>query len=127
LENLTKNKKKEKKMTHSGGQDVKLFCVCERARTLRCDCGERTPLQPETFFEKIYTKKRREIPRLPLSFSLHTQVCVCVAAVCVEREGRAALEVGEAAAAAVVAGGTTSGGTVLEKGRRVVWCVLRLV
>ena len=112
-------------MTHSGGQDVKLFCVCERARALRCDCGERTPLQPETFLKKFI--KKEENPRLPLSFSLHTHVCMCVAAVCVEREGRAALEVGEAAAAAVVAGGTTSGGTVLEKGRRVVWCVLRLV
>lgn len=70
-----------------------LVCVCERARALRCDCGERTPLKNKFFF--LFFEKN---PRLPLSYSTHTQVC---SAVCV----RSALEVGAAAAAAVVAGG----------------------
>jgi hypothetical protein len=73
-------------MTHSGGQDVKLFCVCERARTLRCDCGERTPLQPETFFEKIYIKKKKRNPSASsFLLSTHTSVYVCSSSVCRER------------------------------------------
>jgi hypothetical protein len=95
--NWENSEKWVKNSTHSGGQDVQLWCVCvsERARALRCDCGERTPLKKINYFFFFLKKKN---PRLPLSYSTHTQVC---SAVCV----RSALEVGAAAAAAVVAGG----------------------